>query len=355
MDFASMIGIHKEGIVELDNKHAGNPHIAITGRSGFGKSVAGHNLLLEVMRKGGGSAVVFDVHRLFSKENIVEEFQEELRIRMNELSVYENGISVPLFTPFQFSDGGCEDRLDVLSAVTGVFAGAMKLGSRQKALLYEAVDFVAEQGTFHDIGIAAMDKAFAALDNEQAIAIRSRLSYLLKRNIFRDGDSFIKDGFINVLRLSRLPPVEQDLIVEVVLNFIWRSANAGLFMEKPLCLFLDECQGLKWGKSGIISSIMSEGRKMGLQLILITQSLEGNSRSDMAKCFSQAASRLYFSPAENEASMIAKKIASNRSAYWQLQLKSLDRGECVVDGPLLLNGVPCMGPLKIKIEVIGKK
>lgn len=343
------VGIHKDGYVMLDMKKSSNRHIAIVGRSGSGKSVAGQKIIRDIAANDDCSVVVFDTHQLFSEENIFPEFRENIKKMSNDVNVNSEGITLPLFTPLQHKDGKTEDQLDVTTAITDVLSSTMKLGVRQKEYLYEAVDFVAESKTYAVHGIAALDKALALMDDQNAVAVQGKLRYILKKNIFRDGAVFIQDEKINILRLSSFSESTQSLIVEIVLNYVWRMANAGIFMEKNICLFLDECQNLNWGKTGIIGTILSEGRKLGLQLILITQTLGGNSKSDIMRGLLQTGSQLYFSPPENETSMIARIIESRRAIQRQMILKTLEVGECVVNGSLMVNNVPYTGALKIKI------
>lgn len=343
------VGGHADGTVALDMEKASNPHITISGKTGSGKSVAGQKLIRNMALSGMCSIVVFDVHRLFSAENIFPQFRDDIKKATNEIDAYSRGITLPLFSPLKHLDGKAEDCLDVITSITGVLSDAMRLGGRQKDCLYEAVEFVAEKNSYAEYGIAALDKALDIVNDDKAAVIQDRLRYILKKNTFRDGPICIKEKKINLFRLSEFSESTQSLIVEIVLTYIWRLANTGAFVENGLCLFLDECQNLNWAKTGIISTILSEGRKLGLQLILITQSLGGNSRAEIRRCLLQAGTQLYFSPPEDESVLVAKLIGAKRSLYWQMRLKTLAVGECVVNGSLLVNQVPYSGALKIKI------
>lgn len=343
------IGGHTDGMVTLDMSVASNPHIAIFGRSGSGKSVAGQKLIRNIVRDGMYSIVVFDVHHLFADENIFPGYKDDIKKAAVEIDAYSQGICLPLFTPLKHSDGRLEDPLDIITSITGVFSDAMRLGGRQKDCLYEAAEFVAERNSYAEYGIAALDKALDIVNDDRAAVIQDRMRYIFKKNTFRDGSICIKEKKINVFRLSKFPESTQSLIVEIVLTYIWRLANTGAFLKNGLCLFVDECQNLNWAKTGIISTILSEGRKLGLQLILITQSLGGNSRADIRRCLLQAGTQLYFSPPEDETVLVAKLIGAKRSIYWQMRLKTLAVGECVINGSLLINRVPYQGAIKVKI------
>lgn len=344
------IGINKDGKVLIDMERSPNCHIALMGRSGSGKSVAGQKIIKNIIADGTSPIIVFDVHRLFSNENIFPKFRQEIIEESNEINVYTTGIKLPLFTPLKHSDGNMDDLFEVATYISDIFSSAMKLGYRQRECLFEAVEFVAGTSGYEKCGIAALGKALNMVDDEKAGVVHDRLAYLFRRNIFRDGDIFIENKKINILRLSNFAESAQAMIVEIVLAYLWRLANAGAFLENGLCLFLDECQNLNWGKNGIISKIMSEGRKLRVQLIFITQSVGLNGKNDMTRCLLQTGNQLYFSPPENEISTVAKLISVKRQNFWQMQLKSLEVGECVVNGPVTVNGVSHSGALKIKIK-----
>lgn len=344
------IGIHKDGGVAIDLARSPNCHIAIMGRSGAGKSVGGQKIIKNIVADETCPVIVFDVHRLFGAENIFPEFKEEIAKKSTEINVYASGIRLPLFTSLKYNDESIEDLFEVASSISDIFSRVLKLGYRQRECLFDAVEFVAETNGYEKQGIAALGKALDMADDERSGVIHDRMAYLFRKNIFRDGNIFIEDKKINVIRLSNLVESAQVMVVEVVLAYLWRLANAGAFLENGICLFLDECQNLDWGKNGIISKIMSEGRKLRMQLILITQSVGLNGKNDMTRCLLQSGNQLYFSPPENEISTIAKLISAKRQNFWQMQLKSLEVGECVVNGPTIINNVPHSGALKIKIK-----
>lgn len=343
------IGVHRDGKTVLDYERASNRHIAIFGRTGSGKSVAGQMILRNIAANEIRPIVVFDMHRLFASENLFSEAKDDILAMTNDVDAYSEGISLPLFTPMKYLNGREEDMLDVVTNLVEAFSLATRLGARQKECLFQAFEFVAESGTYKKEGIRSLKNALKMADDEKAAVIQERLGYLLTRNIFRDGALFIRPRSINVLRISDFPDSVQSMITEILLAYLWRLANTGVFLERGLCLYLDECQILNWGKNSILPTILAEGRKFGLQLIFTTQTLGESSKAGMVKCMLQAGTQLYFSPPENEVSAIAKILGEKRRLYWQMQLKSLNVGECVANGSYLVNGVPYTGALKIKI------
>lgn len=343
------IGMHKDGIAAIDLKRASNRHIMIVGRSGTGKSVAGQKIIRHLVTAGKSPVIVFDIHNLFQDENIFPEWRRDIKKLSNEIDVHSLGISVPLFTPLKDRDGKKEESQDIIMSIADVLSNSLKLGGRQKNCLVEAIEFVDEKSLFPEQGIRALDMALSMVGDMRALDIQNKLRCIFQKNVFHDGQLFIEDKKINILRLSKFSESTQMLIVEIMLTYIWRLANTGIFVEKGLCLFLDECQNFNWHNNGIIRIILSEGRRFGLQLILITQAIGRSQRDNMAHSLLQAENKLYFSPSENEIPSIAKLIGRQRTAYWEMQLKSLEVGECIAAGTLTINGASYEKPIKIKI------
>ncbi len=342
------IGGSKNGDVSFDMARSGNRHIAICGKSGSGKSVAGQKIIKSII-ESGGTAVVFDMHWLFDPDHIFVPIRADIEKMMNETDAFSSGISFPLFTPLRYADGTMEDELDVVTSITDILTGSMKLKCRQKEDLFRALQYVAEENVYGNQGIAALNEALYMVDSEVAANVQDKMRYILNKNVLRDGTGFIEENRINVLRLSKFTETTQALIAEILLTYIWRLANTGIFLKEGLYLFCDECQNLNLGRSGIIDTILAEGRKLGLHLILITQSLGGSCRTRVAQCLLQTGQQLYFMPSEGEASIIAKMIHAARYKDWQMVLKTLKVGECVAVGSLSVDETAYNRPLKINI------
>lgn len=336
------LGRSEERTVYLNLHAAMNGHIAISGTSGVGKSVAGQKLLRNLVTEGG-TAVVFDMHRLFAPENILPELRDDLQIWEHEVDAYTDGIGLTLFEPIQYFDGIQEDRDDAVNALATTIAGPLNLGCQQKADLVRALTFVAREDTYDKRGIAALEEGLELVGSEVAANVRDKLRHILKRNVFRGGEEFLQEGKINVLRLSSFDLRTQALIAELVLSHLWRQAQAGQFVNNPVWLFCDECQNLSFGNKGILHQILQEGRKLGLNLILITPQTDRK----MLALLGQAGTQLYFLPNPADATLIAKALHPGlwKDLVWQL--RSLHRGQCFALGSLEVNGNLIKQPLLI--------
>lgn len=340
------IGRYQDQNVAVDLERSTNQHIALVGKSGAGKSVAGQKIIKNLI-DAGGTVIVFDMHALFAPENIFPEIAESLRASTCDLDAYSGGIGIKLFSPLTYPNGQEEDDSDIATAVAGIFSGALNLKCRQKEELYRAVKFMVDRKLYAEQGIAAMEDALTLINSEVAANVQDKLRKIICHNVFRDADSLITPNKVNVVRLTMYDFSTQVLIAEILLNYLWRVANCGIFRETGLFIFCDECQNLNFGKSGVLRAMLSEGRKLGLNLILITQSIGGGTRSGIAQSLLQTGVQLYFEPSGCEAVDIAKLVGGARYRDWQIILKTLSVGECVAVGALTINDSPICRPLRI--------
>lgn len=96
-----------------------------------------------------------------------------------------------------------------------------------------------------------------------------------------------------------------------------------------------------------LSKIITEGRKLGLYLVLATQQLFVGNSTVLDQRIQQCGTILYFQPEVNRIRMIAKLLDPNAVNKWDLILRSLKRGEFVAVGSLLVGGGKQNGPLKL--------
>lgn len=341
------IGQCESGEITFKVAESMNRHIAIFGKSGSGKSVAGQKIIKSIVQ-GGGTVVAFDMHWLLDTENILPSIREEFLRMVHEIDVYKDGISCPLFLPFIFADGTVESSMDAVNAVSDVLSAAMNLKCRQRAELLRALRYVADEKIYAEVGIAALEEGLYLADSEIAANVHEKLRQILDYNVFHDGLGFIEDNHLNVIRLSKFAGATQTLITEILLSYIWRLANTGIFVEQGLYLFIDECQNIDFGKNSMTTTIMAEGRKFGVHLILITQSVNAG-KGQMAHCMLQAGQQLFFAPASSDVMAIAKFIGGARFRDWQMILNTLKIGECVATGALAINQIPLKRPIKLRI------
>lgn len=99
-------------------------------------------------------------------------------------------------------------------------------------------------------------------------------------------------------------------------------------------LIIDEFQTLDCDRKSVIGTCLTEGRKYGLSLILLTQFLHGNFSDAVISQFKQGGFRFYFRLTEEEAAMVSRELAGNnreRSVLYQ-KLVQIPQGHCLMIG-----------------------
>ncbi|MCI9080454.1 MAG: ATP-binding protein [Lachnospiraceae bacterium] len=330
--------------VYFDTQEALNKHMLLIGSSGSGKSVEAQNIILNLARQGR-TAVILDIHSVFSDGQVFKAYRQELGEYMNETDVYNNGITCNLFTPVKFADGTFERLEDTTGAVTEVLARTTKMGAKQKNILRQAAESVLNKGLYERYGIKALGCELAINNTSAAAEVKDRLYTLTAHNVFRPGGSFIKQGRINVIRLSKFDLASQEIISEMVLSYLWRMAAAGSFNRNGLFVFADEFQNLVSGKRCALNQIIAEGRKFNLNLMLATQQLPTGTQQ-AAQGFMQCGLVLMFKPCTGQLNAAARFIDPGNTKEWAKILKSLTQGEFVASGSLVLGNARYSKPLK---------
>lgn len=331
-------------VINIDLNRSVNGHFLITGISGAGKSCAGQSLIRSIA-ESGGTVIVLDQHRLFTKENMWKPLQADISILSEEVDALNKGIPLPLFSALELPGGYQETDEDVAYALTGIFRQALRLGDKQAADLRRGLLYMIQKDMYPDCGIAGLKESLQFIDSTSVVRVEDKLRSIFNHNVFKDGD-FIKTSKINIVRLSDFDIDTQGVISEVILNYLWQRAQAGAFLSAPMWIYCDECQNLNLGTAGVLPKILSEGRKLGLNLILITQRVE----EPKFKSFTQAGTQLYFKPALSDANKIAKRLSSSRYADTAMALQTLNIGECIATGALMKGELAINRPLRIKIE-----
>ncbi|RKI41832.1 DUF87 domain-containing protein [bacterium D16-51] len=344
------LGNYKGKQVSFDTETALNQHILILGKSGSGKSVQAQKIITGLSQQEK-TVVVFDLHSIASEEQIFPLYREAFTNDAHEVDVYHEGLSCNLFLPLTFSDGETEKQIDTVGAVVDMISRATKLGTGQRAVLRRAVSLVAENGEYDIFGFSAIDRALSGEGTVAAEAVREKLYPLTAHNIFRPGSTFIEMGKINIIRLSKFDLETQGIVAELLLSYFWRVAVTSEFCGQGIFIFLDEFQNLPSGKEGAVSQILSEGRKFNINLILATQQFEAKSASSLHQKLMQCGLILLFHPNTAQAGTLARIIDSGAAKNWTQVLQTLDRGEFISIGPMLLDNILIRKPLRLSSRV----
>lgn len=329
-----------------DLKSSVNSHVALIGGSGGGKSVQAQRIICEIA-KAGGTVLVFDSHSAFTDDQIFHKYKAVIDKYRNDIEVYDTGIPCNLFEPVKFMDGTIEKRVDTVGAITDVICRSLKFGIKQRVALRHAVEFAMDCNLYEESGFKAIGSGLKNIGDKVSSEVYERMLPLFEHNVFRDGEGLIKDNQINIIHLSKMDLTSQAVVSEIILSHIWRLANADQFKQKNLFVFVDECQNMDSSSDGPLAVMISEGRRMGVNLILATQMILLGTTNAVQQRISQCGLILYFKPAASRVSLTARMINPSNETQWVAALKGIKVGEFIASGGLSLMGRTISYPLKV--------
>lgn len=319
-----------------------NRHILVFGASGTGKTYTIQCLLAELGRSGQNSLIV-DYTSGFTGGQLdslfVGYFQPKQHVVRNE------PLGVNPFRRQRYLEDGIElsdNPAQVAQRVVGVFNKVYNLGEQQWSTLYNAIREGVEQygDVFTVPRLLAKLEVISTAGGQSALpalSLVNKLRPFVDMNPLgpRQGGGW-EEMFTNprnrchIVQLMGFASDMARLITEFILmDLYWFYRSCGS-EARPRLVVLDEVQNLDHAEGGSLASILREGRKFGLSLILATQTLSNLKREERDRLF-QAAHKLFFRPADTELRSFAAIIADatgERPDDWVSNLASLKRGEC---------------------------
>ena len=338
----------------VDTEKAMNPHILCIGASGSGKTVEAQHIISDIVRQGG-TVLAVSMHGSLAANQIFGDCAEDFERYGNHIYADRTGIPCPLFTPLTYPDGSVETEIDMTGAIADIICRSLKLRRTERTLLRKAVERVAQEGTYHCDGFRAIGDVLRSMGKSKGAELYEQLRPLFSRNIFTHGESFLKEGYMNIIHLDRLDLWVQNAVVEILLSYVWRLGNASQFEERGIYLFLDECQNVNTRPDGALASMLSEGRKMGIRLILATQMILRGSTSSVQERLTQCGTILIFKPAADGITQTAKIIDPAGSRQWYERLRILKVGEFVACGTFVIAGMTIDYPVVVSNRMYDKE
>lgn len=322
-----------------------NDHFALLGRSGCGKTTSMLQLAISKAERGD-AVIIFDYNNIFAEDQILSDFLPKLNALRNDIDVYNDGFTCDILRPVTRRDGSEEHPDDVAEGFAEVLGRNMKCrGPIQMARLKEAASLAIEY--YDERGISAVGDILSQHENAQSIALLDKLGSFFRHNIFRPGRFPIMEGCLNIIRLSNFPVSLQYATTELILSYLYRRASANALLTGKTSIFIDEAQNIS-GAQGIVSSLLTEGRKYGISVTVATQSLKQIQTSKVLGSLFQASSLFLFQPARNEINEIARYIDPSRATKWILRLKGLNIGEFIAIAPLVIGKQQIDRPVMVK-------
>ena len=359
------LGYHNRIPVYTNPDELLNAHVACFGSSGSGKTVKLQGLACEVTARGG-TVLAISSHGCLSDDQIYPAYAAPFARYQHVIRACSEGIPLPLFDPIRYPDGETESSVVCAGAVTDILGRALHLGVAQRTALRSAVSDVLESGRYRQEGFRALGSALQSADANNLRNLLSgrqtgsisrkqrvlqqelcdRMRPLFDRNVFFHGEGLIQPGKLNMVSLDHFDLDTQSVLTEILLSTLWRMANANCFRERGLYLLLDEFQNLRSDRSAPLALMLSEGRKMGLNLILATQMLLPNS-SVVQQRIAQSGLVLYFRPPAHQMLQTAKLIEPGNGKRWLGTLNGLRTGQFIAFGSLLVGRQRVSYPLLV--------
>lgn len=330
--------------VVLDPGDAINSHLLCLGASGCGKTVEAQRIMSEIVKQGG-TVLALSIHSSLAKDQIYHRYVENFE-RYGRHVYANDGIPCEMFTKESYQDGTVETECDLICAVVDVICRTYKLGCDDRIVLTGAVENVVKNGLYQTNGFGAIGMQLQQCQERGGRRLYERLKPMFVHNVLQSG-TMIEQGKINIIHLDRLDVITQQTVAELILAYVWRRANADAFKEHGLWLFLDECQDYASGKQDVMPLLLSEGRKMGVNLILATQTILGSRKNALEERIMQCGTRLIFKPAENLLMKTAKLIDHSEYKQWIPVLEKLKRGEFIACGMKKVGARTVDYPIKV--------
>jgi len=286
-----------------------NPHLMIMGESGSGKTYAAQCLVAELSQAGIPS-VLFDYGQSFEVEGL-----EKCFVRFTKPTEYLIGEEGLALNPLEIFPRDIQGPNAVATRVSAVFDAVYHLGDIQRKVVIDAI-----LRAFEAVGIRPSDRStwtsspptLSTLhgtleelasskdypNSKNATGVTARLTEFFILNSFRnDGppwswEKFIgdKDRRVHILQFRGLEGKTQRVIVELLLWDLFFFLKSHGQSHLRLYCVLDEAHHLSFRDGGPADSLLREGRKFGLGIILASQQPEDFNPA----AFSNSASKLVF-------------------------------------------------------------
>lgn len=339
-------GTKKDVYWEYGHPELANRHLLIVGKSGQGKTYFMQTLLLEQSLQGVPS-IIIDYTDGFLPNQLEETFKETLDGKIKHRVVIQEKLPINPFIQHEVNHGGIlrqEGSIDVATRMKSVFASSYNLGPQQENAIYEAtMEGIAKYGD-QQFSIRHLGEQLRSMENNPAAGTTlSKIRPLVDRNPFVQGGTIDwkkhleSNGDILILQLTGFERQEQVLLTEFVLWDLWNYSLREGAKDIPLTVVMDEAQNLDHRESSPSAKVLTEGRKFGWSGWYATQIVKSQFDKDEVARLQNTGQKVYFLPPDDEIPGIAKNLEDDRydRNYWEMKLRSLRKGQCIVHGPHL--------------------
>ena len=237
----------------------------------------------------------------------------------------------------------------LLSQKKAAYPAYIKLSRTETAAFSDSLEYVISHPDDNPDIFPAILKTLDEFDTKASRSASAHLAPLLRHNVFQNQPIKRHSG-IEIINLSKFPPLLQKTIADLILFDEFRTASQG--GQSPRYIYIDEMQNLSIDKDCYLGKILTEGRKYALNVILASQSIREFKASERTM-LCQANHKLLFHPALLEVKYYAELLASpqHRAEISDL-LRNLEVGQCVFQGPIYIgeDTKPTRAPICVNVS-----
>ncbi len=312
-----------------------NPHMVISGMSGFGKSTLFKSMLSDI-RKSGIACIIFDAHDEHSD-----------LVRGMGGSVHEatySGINI-----LELDGASVSERIAELSRL---LKEIYSLGYIQTTKLGECLWYTYRKAGARSRGDRTIRKAPTVRDlldelnifigNSKTVGERNTLNHLRDRISLLNNSAFMGSSVgikglssgLSSFSLGRMRSREAQLIyIGELLNRLYATMHDGAkHVPIKLYIMIDEAQFLVDESSGnaVIGRLIEEGRKYGVGVIIITHAASTLNRKIIAN---SSTFITFFAREPSETSYVSRIISGGSGAMMdpvRNRICSLRKGEAIM-------------------------
>ena len=315
-----------------------NGHVMVLGRSGMGKTFWNYRKMEEAFETGK-SILIFDYFGSYTRQ----EMEKAEFLYINEV-LELNPQSNPIYwmSDYQDSESFCMDFADSIYSIFKTESYFQKKWLRRAVCDHVAnhsfltlPSFLNTLEAWYEL---CLSEGGSSEDYDNIKRLLSRLSpYENAKNIFIKNQSSIKGvrKQIKIYQFSECSKLEREFFTNLFLHLLWKETVHNKKTRYDLVL-LDEFQNLSLETEGAFYSILREGRRFGLNLLLSTQYISSYKKNEV-EALLQAGNILLFNPTPTDLEFTAKLIDFNDKKTWKGILKNLKIGEAVLKGSYFVN------------------
>ena len=312
-----------------------NPHIVIAGMSGFGKSSLFKHIVAD-FADARVPCIIFDAHN-----------EHETVVRALGGTVYDaryTGINL-----MELDGATVGERI---AELTGMFREVYSLGYIQATKLSQCLWYAYRKAGATDRQASSLERKLTIgsllnelgvfVRNARSIGERNTLLHLHDRLSLLNSGAFSSsvemhglDSGVHSFSLAGMKSREAQVIYigELLRRIYQRMHSNSKEQGLRMCIAIDEAQfltGSSDASSGLIRSLIEEGRKYGVCVMVVTHAASGLSRQIVANASTLVA---FYAREPSEASYVAKLIAGNdqQRAYAVMErMRRLRQNEAIV-------------------------